>query len=158
MDVYVVLYDSNDGDEALCHGVFSNKESAEQKILDEIATWPNEYTFTRDRDWWMMDGGNNAYWIETTKLAGTTTMNVYVVLYDSDDGEETLCYGVFSDKRSAEKKIFDEIATWPNEYTFTRNQNWWIMDGAENGYRIVTTKLESDFDISLCVSKEPDHL
>jgi hypothetical protein len=82
-------------------------------------------------------------------------MEVYVVLYHSDDGEEARCYGVFTSKALAEKRIREEIATWGNrnEYTFTRNGDWWLLDGYQCGYFIVTTKLETDDDI-----KEPEHL
>jgi hypothetical protein len=81
----------------------------------------------------------------------TNTMDVYVVLSDSYDGDGALCHGVFADKGSAEKRILDEITTWPNEYRFTRNRDRWLLDGGENEYWIVTTKLETNFDV-----KEPE--
>lgn len=81
-------------------------------------------------------------------------MDVFVVLYDSADGDESECYGVFGDKQLAEQKIVAEIAKWGNDYRFTRNRDRWILDGSENMYWIVTTELvRNNEDI-----KEPDHL
>jgi hypothetical protein len=80
-------------------------------------------------------------------------MDVYVVLYDSCDGEEPECHGVFANKLLAEKRIQYEIAKWGNDFTFIRNNDRWVLDHEENGYWIVTTQLETNFDI-----KEPEHI
>jgi hypothetical protein len=50
------------------------------------------------------------------------------MMYDFYDGDEALCYGIFADKGLAEKRILDEITTWPTEYIFTCTRDRWIID------------------------------
>jgi hypothetical protein len=70
-------------------------------------------------------------------------MEVYVVVFESFDGDECEVYGVFMSKSSAEKQIKDKIAGWGNdEFTFTRTDDRWVLDGGENEYRIETRILK----------------
>lgn len=82
-------------------------------------------------------------------------MDVYVVLYESFDGDECELCGVFMSKTLAEHKIRDNIAEWGNddEFRFIRHGDRWVLEHSENQYRIETYKMEiSNVDI-----KEPEY-
>jgi hypothetical protein len=84
-------------------------------------------------------------------------MDVFVVLYSSYHGETIKCYGVFTDKASAVKKILRKIAKLEEYYTrpvFIRFDDMWSSPDNDD-FWIETKKLNYDVDISLCVSKEP---
>jgi hypothetical protein len=84
-------------------------------------------------------------------------MEVYVVLYNSYDGRDYACFGVFDNTDLAEQIICDQIKKWHHKDTFTRSSTGNEWRSCKSIYWISTNKLIFNDDISLCVSKEPDH-
>lgn len=68
MEVYVVLYNSYDGNDYGCHGVFDQKDLAEQVICDQSKTWHPKYKFTRSVSGNAWRSNVGVYWISTNKV------------------------------------------------------------------------------------------
>lgn len=153
MEVYVVLYDSFDNDQSECCGVFTTKDLAQNEIRDKIAKWGADHRFIHTDDRWVLEHYECEYRIETLIMLEELTVNVYVVLYDSFDGDQSGCYGVFTNKNMAENEIRDRIAEWSQDFRFTRTNDRWDLEDGECGYRIETHTLNTSSSVDI---KEPE--
>jgi hypothetical protein len=139
MQVYVTLYNPYDGDGRKCYGVFTNKDSAEDVIMNKIAERGNDQ-FTHINDRWFLKDEECVYRIETCTVE-RLTINLYIVLYESfDAGAFDLC-GVFTTKQLAENKIMNTFTIWGDDFTFRRTNDRWVLERGEVEYRIETHML-----------------